>query len=156
MSVYTRRPLAVDLDVEPPKKKARKRPKATTPMSIEKLRAEGYYAEKVEQRLPIPGAFVTKDWGGFADILAVSESLGVLLVQTTAGSGGNAAARMRKMEEPPVSDVIARCLRAGVRVHVHHWAKRGLRGEKKTYTCRVVSARLGASSTIEWEEKRDG
>ena len=145
-----------DVAADEPTKK-HKRPKAITPLSLAKLRDEGYYAEKVEQRLPIPGAFVTKDWGGFADILAVNENLGVLLVQTTGGSGGNAATRMRKMEAPPVSEVVARCLHAGVEVHVHHWAKRGLRGERKTYTCRVIKARLGAGDTIEWEEeKRDG
>lgn len=144
-------PALADIAADAPPERGRKG-KQPTSRSLEKLRDEGWFVEKVEQRLSIPGSFVTRDLFGFGDIFAVNESLGILLVQTT--SGDNVSKRLRKMEEDP--EILVRliaCLKVGILVHVHGWAMRGLRGERKRWTCRIVEARLGAGGSLEWAEE---
>jgi hypothetical protein len=143
-----------ELAYEPPKapKRGGRRGASPTVRSLKLLREEGWLADKVEQTIPVPGHNITRDLFGFGDILAVNEGLGVLIVQTT--SGDHVAHRAQKIEEECLPAVL-RCLRAGVLVHVHGWAKRGLRGEKKLWSCRIVKARLGPDDSVEWTEERE-
>ena len=164
MTLLNRGLLASDInpitDEAPPKKKGGRAAGSPTVRSLKRLREAGWLADKVEQRLAMPGHFVTKDLFGFGDILAVNEDLGVLIVQTT--SGDNVSKRLRKMDTPPeegepdVRAALIRCLRAGIHVEAHGWAKRGLRGERKLWKCRVVTAKLlivGNDYAIGWEEE---
>src|SRR5215475_9742757 len=62
-----------------------------TPMqrTLKEMRDRGYLAEKVEQRLPIPGKFVTRDFLNFIDIIAVGSvngSFRIIGIQTTSGT----------------------------------------------------------------------
>lgn len=96
------------------------------------LLERGYSVAKVEQRLLIPGKFVTKDAFGFADFLAFAPGRKFLLVQTT--TGANLAARITKAQAIPEFN---RWLVAGGEIEFHGWAKRGPRNEKKVWTCDV-------------------
>src|SRR6185369_12492854 len=66
-----------------------------TQRTMERLRSEGWTTDKVEQRLPIPGRFVTRDMGGFADGIAWKGGAGILAWQATSGS--NVAAHITKV-----------------------------------------------------------
>ena len=57
-----------------------------TARTLAHLRKLGYTAEKVEQRLPIPGKYVTRDFLECIDILAMRPDEPVLGVQCTSHS----------------------------------------------------------------------
>jgi hypothetical protein len=103
-----------------------------TQRSLKLLREAGYYAAITEHWNQF--AHIRQDLFGFCDIIAFKPDGGVLMVQTT--SGGNVAARVAKI----VSNDIARAwLQSENRVIVvHGWAKRGDRGKRKLWECRVV------------------
>ncbi len=105
-----------------------------TERTLAYLRDQGYSAEVVENWVTLPGKpGFRKDLGGCIDILAVKANLpGVLGVQTTSGS--NVSARLKKARSKPW---LKTWLQAGNRFHVHGWAKRGKRGERKRWTVRV-------------------
>lgn len=88
-----------------------------TQLTLRYLRADGYVAEKVEQRIPgRPGTRpTTRDLFGFGDVLAIRPGE-VLLVQTT--TSGNAAARVRKIAE---AELVGAVREAGIGIHVHGW-----------------------------------
>lgn len=65
-----------------------------TQKALRELKAMGYLAEKVEQRLPIPGKFVTRDLFGCVDIVGMKAGVPLLAVQATSRSNVNA--RMEK------------------------------------------------------------
>ena len=86
--------------------------------SVRLLRAQGYVADMAERKI---GLF-SKDWGGFADIVAIrpgwSKSPDVLLVQAT--GWGNVRSRERKvLASPDAYD----CVWSGCRVQVWGWHK---------------------------------
>lgn len=73
------------------------------------------------------------DLWGFADLIhAVGDT--VTLIQTTSGS--NAAARVNKIALIPAADYWLQS--PNRKIHVHAWAKRGARGHKKKWDCRVI------------------
>lgn len=117
-----------------------------TQRTIKLLRDRGIPAEKVEQRLPIPGKFVTRDLFNVLDIIALDR--GILGIQVT--SGTNMSARQKKIHNEPMA---LAWLKAGARIELHGWAKRGSRGKRKQWSCRVLRARvLPDSEWIFWEE----
>ncbi len=102
-----------------------------TARSLGYLREQGYICDVVERR--IPGTFITKDFLGMFDILAVHPgTAGVLGVQTT--SADNAASRRTKVQE---SGHLSTWIAAGNRAIVHGWAKKGKRGERKLWQVNV-------------------
>jgi hypothetical protein len=107
---------------------------ATSPTqrSLKLLREAGYHVAITEKWNQF--AHIRQDLFGFGDLVAFKPSGPVMLVQTT--SGGNVAARVAKI----VSNDIARAwLQSENRVIVvHGWAKRGDRGKRKLWDCRVV------------------
>lgn len=119
-----------------------------TQRSTKHLRELGYLVAKVEQRLPIPGKFVTKDCFGWGDLLAVHPTLGIALVQTTSGS--NLAARLTKAKG--IAGPLIAWLTAGGRLLAHGWAKRGPRGQPKVWTLREVV--VDVSMLVSTEEKK--
>ncbi len=92
------------------------------------LRQQGFIVAKVEQRLPIPGMFVTRDAFNFGDLLIAKEGYGIALVQTT--SRANLNARVHKAKLIPE---FASWIAAGGKVIWHGWSKRGARGKRKTW-----------------------
>ncbi len=105
-----------------------------TARSLKLLRERGYLAEKVEQRLPIPGKFITRDLFNCIDVIAVHpERKEILGIQATSGS--NVSARITKTLEQAGFDAWRR---AGGLFVIHGWAKQGPRGKRKLWTCREV------------------
>lgn len=80
--------------------KKRKRPFAATKAAIDNLTKDGWTCWIVESR--IPKTFITRDAFGFADVLAMSPSRGIMLVQVTGGTGiSNFNARVAKIKAEP-------------------------------------------------------
>jgi hypothetical protein len=96
---------------------------------------------RVEQRLPIPGKFVTKDAFGFGDLLVMGyvrygdvvgpkfRDAGISLIQVT--STANMSARENKIRSIPES---ALWLESGGRIYIQGWSKKGPRGQRKVWT----------------------
>ena len=63
---------------------------------MKELRLQGYRVEKTEQRLPIPGKFVTRDLFDCIDAVAIKLGSRITALQITSDSGGNMTARMKK------------------------------------------------------------
>lgn len=100
----------------------RKKPFAATLASEKYLTAEGWTCARVEQRLPIPNKFITRDAYGFGDLLCCSPTRGVMLVQVTGGtSTSNFHARVEKIRANPIHVI---WLASGGRIQVHSWEKR--------------------------------
>jgi hypothetical protein len=106
-----------------------------TARSLAWLRERGHRAEIVERW--IPGTRIRKDlWGG--DILAIhcaSNSFG--LFQVTSGANHNAR-KKKVLANPAAKDWLA----TGGVFEIHSWAKKGKRGEKKTWQLRRESITL--------------
>lgn len=104
-----------------------------TQRSLKLLRETGWIPEVVERW----NAYTKtrKDLFGCIDIVALrhGELAGI---QTTSASGSSRIAKI-KAEPRMVS-----WLEAGGTLYVHGWAKRGARGKRKTWTCRVVPITL--------------
>lgn len=90
-----------------------------TQRSLARLRADGYLAEVVEKW--IPAVKRRRDLYGFIDILAIR---GDEVVGVQATSASNVAARIAKITEHPNVGAVRK---AGIRILVHGWAKRGRR-----------------------------
>lgn len=114
----------------------RKKPFAASNASIKALEADGWTCWNVESR--IPHTFITRDAFGFADILAMSPSRGIMLVQVTGGTGkSNFTARVAKVKAEPRHAI---WLASGGRIQVHSWEK--TKGTK-TRACRVMEILRG-------------
>jgi hypothetical protein len=102
-----------------------------TARTLERLRKTGFTACVVEKF----NSFTKRriDAFGFADILAASEGVGIILIQATGGDGGNHANRKAKIIQEPRA---LQWLFAGGRIEVWSWAKRGARGEPKRWELR--------------------
>jgi hypothetical protein len=97
--------------------------------SLKECRKRGWTAEKVEHRLP--RGFTTIDLFGFGDVIALDGKPGSLLIQATTTS--HAPARVAKIQTDCFDKALA-WLRAGNRIVVWGWAKRGERGKRKLWT----------------------
>lgn len=126
-----------------------------TARSIQTLRSMGFLADKVEQRLPIPGGRpVTRDAFGFGDILACHPQGGILLVQATSRPNvnhrvtkvtadqilGKSKAQGNPALRPnPVRLNLLAWLRAGGRFEVWGWDNGIPRGEtRRRWRCRRI------------------
>lgn len=112
-------------------KSKRKKPFAATNASMKLLAEEGWTCFVVEQR--IPKTFITRDVFGFADILAMSPSRGIMLVQVTGGkSTSNFNARVTKIKAEPRHAI---WLASKGRIQVHSWQQKA--GAKERYLNRL-------------------
>lgn len=112
-------------------KAKRKKPFSANRASVKALEADGWTVGVVEQR--IPHCFITRDLFGFADLVAMSPTRGIMAVQVTGGtSTSNYHARIRKLREEPRH---ALWLASRGRIQVHSWEKRA---GTKTRECRVL------------------
>lgn len=124
-------------------KKKRKKPVSQVAKCLERLRSEGYCAEKVERWNSF--ARIRQDFGGFADIVAwKAGEMGALAIQACADSG--VGAHVTKLTNPPDSDrngadrvkKIAAWLASSNRLEIWSFAQRGARGERKTWRLRRI------------------
>lgn len=76
-------------------------------------------------------AKVRQDLFGFADLLAIAPTFGIMAVQVTSGS--NVSARIKKIKVEPKA---ALWLASGGLICVHGWRKVGGLGKRKTWQCR--------------------
>ncbi len=103
-----------------------------TARTLAECRKRGWRAQVVEQT--IPHTFIKRDLFGCIDIIALDGEPGVLGIQAT--SGANGASRVTKIREQ-CWDVASEWLKAGNRLAVWSWAKRGKVGARKVWTVRV-------------------
>lgn len=109
----------------------RKKAFAANAASTKKLIAEGWTVGKVDQSINTGKFVFTRDLFGFADLLAMSPSRGVLLVQATADkSTSNFHARVSKLKAEPRHAI---ALASGIRIQVHSWEGSGSKRK-----CRVL------------------
>lgn len=97
-----------------------------------KLKSEGWPLIAVVEHWN-PFAHIRQDLFGFIDVLAVRDNE-ILAVQTT--TGGNVAARIQKIAGNSACRIWLDS--PSRRIEVHGWAKRGGRGKRKLWTCRVI------------------
>lgn len=95
----------------------------------------GYDAEVVEKY----NSFTKqrKDVAGCIDILAWQEGYGAIGVQACAGSS-HSARRAKALAEPRLRKWLA----SGLRFAVFSWSKKGAKGKRKTWQCRVDEVSL--------------
>ncbi|MFQ5589579.1 MAG: hypothetical protein ACE5HE_00310 [Phycisphaerae bacterium] len=103
--------------------------------SLRKLRKEGYFCAVVEKWNPY--VKTRHDLFGFADIIAVLRN-DVVLVQTT--SGAHVAARVSKILS--LQSAALWLDSPNRHIVVHGWAKRGPRGKRKLWDCRVINVTM--------------
>ena len=109
-------------------KTKRKKPFAANREAIKILESQGWTCETVEKRLP--HCFITKDAFGFGDILAISPTRGILMIQAT--GGGNGSTRAIKIRQEPRHAI---WLAAGGRIQVWDFVKRA--GQKQR-DCKIL------------------
>lgn len=110
-------------------KKPRKKPFAANNASRKALEAEGWTVAAVEQT--IPHCFIKRDCFGFADLLAVSPTRGIMMVQATGGkSTSNFHARVAKIKAEPKAAI---WLASGGRIQVHSWEGVGSKRERRVF-----------------------
>lgn len=98
-------------------KKKRAKPFAANNESRKMLEADGWTVGVVEQR--IPHCFITRDLFGFADLVAMSPTRGIMAVQVT--GGGNGPSRIAKIRAEARAGI---WLASNGRIQVHDWRKR--------------------------------
>jgi len=109
----------------------RKKPFNATRKSVAALESDGWTVGVVESR--IPHTFITRDLFNFADLIAVSPTRGIMLVQVTGGTGkSNFNARVTKIKREARAGI---WLAAGGRIQVHSWETQK---NSKERTCRVL------------------
>ena len=99
-----------------------------TQRSLKKLRSEGWTCEITEHWNPF--ARIRKDLFGFIDLLAMRGDE-LLAVQTT--SAANMSAREQKIRA--LQSHALWLASPSRRIIIHGWAKRGKRGQRKTWQC---------------------
>ena len=102
-----------------------------TQRSLQKLRDDNWTCQITERWNPF--AKVRQDLFGFIDIFCASASRGLLGVQTT--SAANFNKRIEKIKAEPRAAIF---LAAGGRIQVHGWSKKGAKGKRKLWECRVL------------------
>jgi hypothetical protein len=110
-------------------------PDSPTARSMARLRKFDWEADRVEQHNTFSGK--KKDLFGFIDLLAMK---GDVLLGVQATSTSNLNARLKKSLSSPN---LRRWLRIpGTRFECWGWAKRGARGQRKTWTLKRVELLL--------------
>lgn len=99
-------------------KPKRAKPFPATLASRKMLEADGWTVGSVESR--IPHTFITRDLFGFGDLIAVSPTRGIMLVQVTGSTDGsnNFYSRVRKIQSEARAGI---WLASGGRIQVHAW-----------------------------------
>lgn len=102
-----------------------------TKRSLDLLRADNWTVQVTERWNPF--ARVRQDLLGFIDLIAISPTRGIVGVQTT--TSDNLAARIDKIKAEPKAAI---WLASGGRIICHGWSKKGAKGKRKLWDCRIV------------------
>lgn len=97
--------------------------------TLQEMRKHGYRAQVVEKY--VVQTRRRHDLFGFIDIVALDGKPGVLGIQATVTN--SMSARLQKICTE-CADAAREWLRAGNRIEIHGWAKRGKAGERKLWT----------------------
>lgn len=98
--------------------------------SAKMMTEAGWTVGKVDQSINTGKFVFTRDLWNFADLIAMSPSHGVMLIQATAGaSTSNFHKRVAKVRAEPLHAI---ALASGIRIQVHSWEGSGGKRE-----CRV-------------------
>jgi len=114
-----------------------------TQRSLAYAKKQGFIAAVVEKWNP--HMRIRQDLFGFADLIVLDGKPGSALWQVT--TGANVSKRLTKMtdttEEKAVRiyDKVIAWLKAGNRIEIHGWAKKGPRGKRKTWQLRIIKIR---------------
>jgi len=100
--------------------------------SLKMLREQGYLCAIVEKYNFF--VHIRQDLFGVADILCLKGGK-TLAIQTTSDNGGNVSAHSKKIKDNPNYKAIKK---AGWEIHLHGWGKKGKRGKRKLWTCRII------------------
>ncbi len=100
--------------------------------SLEWFRKQGWYAYPASRWVPQAGRRV--DFGGFADVIAYSPALRIIVAcqATTTAHQADRLAKILSLESA------GGWMKAGGKIHVHGWGKRGPRGKRKLWTLTVT------------------
>jgi hypothetical protein len=109
-------------------KPKRKKPFSANLAARKDLEANGWTVGTVECK--IPHTFITRDLFGFADLIAMSPTRGIMLVQATGGD--NFTTRIKKVKAEPRHAI---WLASGGRISVMCYVKRA---GKKERECRIM------------------
>jgi len=120
----------VPLETKLPKKRV----KRTLPgeRSLQWFRKQGWYAYSVSRWIHQAGRRI--DFAGFADLIAYSPALGMIVAcqATTTAHQANRLAKILSL------DSAGAWMKAGGKIQVHGWAKKGERGKRKLWTLTVT------------------
>jgi len=113
---------------------AKKRVKRTLPgeRSLQWFRKQGWYAYSVSRWVHQAGRRI--DFAGFADLIAFSPALEIIVAcqATTTAHQANRLAKILSL------DSAGAWMKAGGKIQVHGWGKRGERGKRKLWTLTVT------------------
>jgi len=101
-----------------------------TQRSIAHMKARGYTVAIVEKWNQF--ARIRQDLFGFGDLLCIQEHCPPVMVQTTSSG---VSARLKKIADEPRHIT---WMKAGCKIEVHGWTKKGAKGKRKTYQIRIV------------------
>jgi len=117
-------------EMKPKAKTKRKKRCSPSAMAMKELRAAGYHAAVVEQKIPY--TFISRDFMNWADIIYLTESNIVGLQVTTNTGGQHTKHRAKILAEPRALAWI----KAGGLIELWSFAKQGPRGKVKKWVCR--------------------
>ena len=100
--------------------------------SLKELRKQGYLCAITEKYNFF--IHIRQDLFGIADIIALKGNQ-TLAVQTTSDDGGNISAHSKKIKANPNYKFIKK---AGWKIEIWGWGKKGKRGKKKLWQCRII------------------
>jgi hypothetical protein len=103
--------------------------------SIREAKKRGWEIDSVERRLT---RFVTKDYLGVIDLIALTPDGRTIGIQAT--SGANHAARVAKVKAEPR---VARWFRCGHTIEVWSWRRAKPRGKRSRWSLRVETVLPG-------------
>jgi hypothetical protein len=111
--------------------------KSPTQRTLEHCKKHGQPAYVTEKW--VPGVNIRKDAFGFGDLLVIDGQPGSLLIQATVTD--SMSKRITKIKEHCAEHAQA-WLKAGNRLEVWGWAKRGAVGKRKLWTLKVTPLTL--------------
>ena len=120
-----------------------------TTRTIAKMKDEGYIIGVVERFIKAGRFGIRKDLFGFIDLIGCKPSqVGAVGIQTTSGS--NFSSHIHKiLDNDEVLQNARTWVKAGNRILLHGWSKKGPRGKRKLWTCREQELTLETLHTGE-------
>ncbi len=97
-----------------------------TKRTLDHMRKQGYLCDVVEKTIRTPTTQFKRDLFGFVDVLCLRDDE-IVAVQATSDNGGNVSSRIKKIESDELAEKVAAVRKAGIRIVVQGWRKKGHR-----------------------------